>query len=120
MSWRTSLTGVPAGLAFLISALLQPGPWTLPRIAAAIGGTLLAVLGVLARDHATPPPPVVLPLDVAQVRAEIAHVLASLATVRESDPPVSPSVVRAAAERVLVGSDRPGATPVSVAKGGGS
>ena len=119
MSWRTSLTGVPAGLAFLISALLQPGPWTLPRIAAAIGGTLLAVLGVLARDHATPPP-AAQPLDVAQVRAEIAHVLASMATVRESDPPVSPSVVRAAAERVLVGSDRPGATPVSVAKGGGS
>lgn len=76
-------------------------------VALVVGAVAVAVLGALARDHAAPPPPVV-PLDVAQVRAEIAHVLASFATVRESDPPVSPSVVRAAAERVLVGSDRPG------------
>lgn len=117
MSWRTSLTGIPAGLAFLISALLQPGPWTLPRIAAAIGGALLAVLGVVARDHTADAPALPPAIDREAVRAEIAHVLATFATVRESDPPVSPSVVRAAAERVLVGSDRPGSVAV-VAKDG--
>lgn len=115
MSWRTSLAGLLAGLATL--SQLPEVPSLVRVVALVVGAVAVAVLGVLARDHATPPP-AALPLDVAQVRAEIAHVLASLATVRESDPPVSPSVVRAAAERVLVGSDRPAATPV--AKGGES
>jgi hypothetical protein len=114
MSWRTSLAGLLAGLATL--SQLPEVPPLVRVVALVVGAVAVAVLGVLARDHATPPPSVA-PLDVAQVRAEIAHVLASMATVRESDPPVSPSVVRGAVERVLVGSDRPGSTPVSVAKG---
>jgi hypothetical protein len=86
-------------------------------VALVVGAVAVAVLGVLARDHATPPPPVV-PLDVAQVRAEIAHVLARASTV---PPDASEEVVRAAAERVLVGSDRPApAAAATVAKEGGS
>ena len=115
MSWRTSLAGLLAGLATL--SQIPEIPPLVRVVALVVGAVAVAVLGVLARDHAMPPPPAVLPLDVAQVRAEIAHMLASFATVRESDPPVSPSVVRAAAERVLVGSDRPGSVAAAVAKG---
>ena len=114
MSWRTSLAGLLAGLATL--SQLPEVPPLVRVVALVVGAVAVAILGVVARDHASPPPPVV-PLDVAQVRAEIAHVLASMATVRESDPPVSPSVVRGAVERVLVGSDRPGAAAAPVAKG---
>lgn len=111
MSWRTSLAGLLAGLATL--SQLPEVPPLVRVVALVVGAVAVAILGVVARDHASPPPPVV-PLDVAQVRAEIAHVLASMATVRES---VSPSVVRGAVERVLVGSDRPGAAAAPVAKG---
>lgn len=55
MSWRTSLAGIPAGLAFLLSALSQPGPWTWPRAMLALGGALLAVLATFAGDHRLPP-----------------------------------------------------------------
>ena len=51
MSWRTSLAGIPAGLAFLLSALSSPGPWTWPRVMLALGGALLAVLATFAGDH---------------------------------------------------------------------
>ena len=51
MSWRTSLAGIPAGLAFLLSALSQPGPWSWPRALLALGGALLAVLATFAGDH---------------------------------------------------------------------
>lgn len=51
MSWRTSLAGIPAGLAFLLSALSQPGPWTWPRVFLALAGALVAVLSAFAGDH---------------------------------------------------------------------
>ena len=54
MSWRTSLAGIPAGLAFLLSALSQPGPWTWPRVFLALAGALVAVLSAFAGDHAAP------------------------------------------------------------------
>ena len=56
MSWRTSLAGIPAGLAFLLSALSQPGPWTWPRVFLALAGALVAVLSAFAGDHAADPP----------------------------------------------------------------
>lgn len=56
MSWRTSLAGIPAGLAFLLSALSQPGPWTWPRVFLALAGALVAVLSAFAGDHRPPLP----------------------------------------------------------------
>lgn len=58
MSWRTSLAGIPAGLAFLLSALSQPGPWSWPRALLALGGALLAVLATFAGDHRSQVPQV--------------------------------------------------------------
>lgn len=88
-------------------------------VALVVGAVAVAVLGVLARDHATPPPPVAPPLDAAAVRAEVAHMLARTSTVPpESDVPSD--VTRDAFERVLVGSDPPGAdaTPIAAVKDG--
>jgi len=55
MSWRTSLLGAIAGLAFVSAALVQEGPWTTPRILSLVAGALVAALGAVAKD--APPPP---------------------------------------------------------------
>ena len=112
MSWRTSLAGLLAGRATL--SQLPEIPPLVRVVALVVGAVAVAVLGVLARDHAMPPAAVPA-VDLETVRAEIAHVLARASTV---PPDASEEVVRAAAERVLVGSDRP--APATVAKEGGS
>ncbi len=110
---RPTLAGILAGISLASAALAQPGPWTLARALGVLAGLLVAVLGAVARDHAMPPAAVPA-VDLETVRAEIAHVLARASTV---PPDASEEVVRAAAERVLVGSDRPGSVAAAVAKG---
>lgn len=95
MSWRTSLAGIPAGLAFLLSALSSPGPWTWPRAMLALGGALLAVLATFAGDHKAAPTDS--PRELADVREALARILEQQAA-RTVDPPnpdrvpVGPSV----------------------------
>ena len=85
MSWRTSLAGIPAGLAFLLSALSSPGPWTWPRAMLALGGALLAVLATFAGDHRREVP-ASLPHESEAIREALARILERDAA-RTVDPP---------------------------------
>lgn len=93
MSWRTSLAGIPAGLAFLLSALSQPGPWSWPRAMLALGGALLAVLATFAGDHKAAPTDS--PRELADVREALARILEQQAarTVDPPNPDAAPRVV---------------------------
>ena len=95
MSWRTSLAGIPAGLAFLLSALSQPGPWSWPRALLALGGALLAVLATFAGDHRSQAAPADSPRELADVRAALARLLEQQAarTVDPPNPDAAPRVV---------------------------
>lgn len=88
MSWRTSLAGIPAGLAFLLSALSQPGPWTWPRAMLAIGGALLAVLATFAGDHRRKVPS---SLDVFRRVARREMTPEEGAVILSGDPPALPA-----------------------------
>jgi hypothetical protein len=55
MSWRTSLLGAVAGLTFIVAALQGNGPMTARDWALVVAGALLAGLGAVARDAASPP-----------------------------------------------------------------
>lgn len=57
MSWRTSLLGAIAGLSFVVAALQGTGPMTPRDWALVVAGALLAGLGAVARDAASPPAP---------------------------------------------------------------
>jgi hypothetical protein len=55
MSYRTTLLGVLAGLSFIVAALQGNGPMTARDWALVVAGALLAGLGAVARDAASPP-----------------------------------------------------------------